>query len=241
MCNDARMIIRERFRGPLDAVHGGYACGAYSALLDGRPADVTLRNRTPFNAPLEVNEFGEGVRVMLGDAVLAEVVPTTLDIDAVAPVTVESAEAAAAGFPWYEKHPSDGECFACGPGRAVGDGLRIFPGPVVGREVVAGPWTPTESDADAAGNALPEMLIATLDCTAFLGGVCFDPAGVRSSVLGRLRSEVYGRPQVGETCVSVGWFLGRDGRKLDVGSALFDGSGDLLALGRATWIELRTA
>jgi len=235
-----RMIIPERFRGPHDAAHGGYASGVYSALLGGRSAEVTLRNRTPLDTPLEVEVVDEGVRVMLGDTLLAEVVPAPIDFDAVAPVSVESAQLATAGFPWYERHPSDGECFACGPGRLVGDGLRIFPGPVAGREVVAGPWTPTASDVDSAGKALPEMVIATLDCTAFLGGVCFEPGG-GPSLLGRLRSEVYGRPQAGQTCVSVGWLLGRDGRKLNVGSALFDGSGELLAIGRATWIELRTA
>ncbi|MDP2014791.1 MAG: hypothetical protein Q8L05_11255 [Actinomycetota bacterium] len=233
------MIIPERFRGPRDAAHGGYACGVYSSLLDG-PAEVTLRNRTPLNTALEVQEFEDGVRVMQGEDVLAVVAPATLELDVLAPVSVDAASAAMAGFPWYEKHPSDGECFACGPGRAIGDGLRIFPGPVAGREVVAAPWTPTASDADADGTVLSEMLIATLDCTAFLGGVCFDPGG-GPSLLGRLRSEVFHQPQLGQTCVSVGWFLGRDGRKLDVGSALFNEKGDLLALGRATWIELRSA
>jgi hypothetical protein len=233
------MIIPKRFCGPRDAAHGGYASGVYSKLIEG-PAEVTLRSRTPLDTPLEVQEFEDGVRVTLGDDVLALVTPVTLDFDAVAPVSVEAAEAAMAGFPWYEQPPAGGECFACGPGREIGDGLRIFPGPVAGRDVVAGPWTPTASDADATGEVLPEMLIATLDCTAFLGGINVDP-GVGSSVLGRLRSEVYGRPKVGETCVSVGWFLGRDGRKLDVGSGLFNGSGELLALGRATWIQLRTA
>jgi hypothetical protein len=235
-----RMIIPARFRGPQDAAHGGYASGVYSALVGGGSAEVTLRGRTPLDTAVDVHMTDDGARVTLGEAVLAEVVPAAMNLDAVPAVSVELATAAQAGFPWYEKHPSAGECFACGPGRAVGDGLRIFPGPVAGREVVAGPWTPTASDADDAGNVLPEMLIATLDCTAFLGGVCFDPGG-GPSLLGRLRSEVYKRPQLGQICVSVGWFIGRDGRKLDVGSALFDESGDLLALGRATWIELRTA
>ncbi|MDO9486030.1 MAG: hypothetical protein Q7K25_08235 [Actinomycetota bacterium] len=232
------MIIPERFRGPRDAAHGGYASGVYSSLIDG-PAEVTLRNRTPLDTPVEVQEFDEGVRVVLGEDLLAVVAPTVLDFDVVAPVSVEAADAAMAGFPWYDRHPSDGECFACGPGREVGDGLRIFPGPVAGREVVASPWLPTASDADAEGKVLPAMLIATLDCTAFLGGISFHP-GSAPSLLGRLRSEVYQRPHVGQTCVSVGWFLGREGRKLDVASALFNDTGDVLALGRATWIELRT-
>ena len=234
------MIIAERFRGPHGLAHGGYACGAYSQLIDG-PAEVTLRLGTPLDTEVEVHESDEGVRVMLGEGVLAVLVPTTLDIEAAAPVSVEQAETAMADFPWYERHPSDGECFACGPKREVGDGLRIFAGPVAGREVVAAPWTPTAADADAGGTALPEMVIATLDCTAFLGGSFFDPGGVRSSLLGRLRSEVYELPQLGQTCVNVGWFIARDGRKLDVGSALYSSSGDLLALGRATWIELKTA
>ena len=232
------MIIAERYRGPKNLAHGGYACGASANLIDG-PAEVTLRLGTPLDTELEVEEFDDGVRVMLGENALALVTPTTLDIDAVEPVGLAAAQAAVAGFPWYEKHPSDGECFACGPKRESGAGLRIFAGPVEGREVVAAPWLPTSAEADADGTVLPEMLIATLDCTAFLGGSFFDPVGVRSSVLGRLRSEVYSRPQVGKALVNVGWFIGRDGRKLDVGSALFTDAGDLIALGRATWIELR--
>ena len=234
------MIIAERFRGPKDLAHGGYVCGAYSQLIDG-PAEVTLRNGTPLDTEVQTRESEDGMHVMLGDTMLAMVVPTTLDIDAFGPVSVEAAQEATAGFPWYERHPSDGQCFACGPAREVGDGLRIFAGPVAGREVVAAPWTPTPAEADASGTALPEMLIATRDCTAVLGGVCFDPGGVRTSLLGRLKSEVYQLPQVGQACVNVGWYIGRDGRKLDVGSALYSSSGDLLALGRATWIELRAS
>ena len=43
----------------------------------------------------------------------------------------------------------------CGPDRAEGDGLRVFPGPVAGRGLWAAPWTPDPSVAGADGRALP--------------------------------------------------------------------------------------
>ena len=42
----------------------------------------------------------------------------------------------------------------------------------------------------------------------------------------------------GEPHVVTGWRLGREGRKMLAGSALFTAGGDLAALGVATWIQL---
>ena len=46
-------------------------------------------------------------------------------------------------------------------------------------------------------------------------------------------------PVEGERCVSIGWPIGEDGRKLYAGTALISETGDLLALARQTWIVPR--
>jgi hypothetical protein len=60
-------------------------------------------------------------------------------------------------------HPFPG-CFVCGPNRAPGDGLRIFPGMVAASDAVAALWTPDATLCDARGRVAPEFLWAALDC-----------------------------------------------------------------------------
>ena len=79
-------------------------------------------------------------------------------------------------------------CFVCGPTRDEGDGLRIFPGPVEGRELYAAPWTPDDSVADDEGIVRPEFVWAALDCPS---GIVTDLFGdVGRILLGRLAAEL---------------------------------------------------
>jgi hypothetical protein len=126
----------------------------------------------------------------------------------------------------------------CGPEREDGDGLRIFPGTVEGRDVVAAPWTPTRSVCDASGVVQPEIVWAALDCPSWFGILAFE-VGAKYALLGQLTARIHRRPGERERCVVVGWASGRDGRKLHGGSALYDSDGSLLASGAATWIELK--
>jgi hypothetical protein len=47
------------------------------------------------------------------------------------------------------------------------------------------------------------------------------------------------RPDEGERCVSVGWSLGSDGRKLFAGTALLGEDGRPCAVARQVWVEPR--
>ncbi|MFZ1411314.1 MAG: hypothetical protein WAS07_07650, partial [Micropruina sp.] len=129
------------------------------------------------------------------------------------------------------------ECFVCGTDRGPGDGLRIFPGPVSGRPLAAAPWTPDEA---VVSDALvrPEIVWAALDCPSLFGWVCFH-RWETPLLLGRFTAEIHRLPRLGEPCVSIGWFLERDGRKHHTGAALRTADGELLGLSRATWIALR--
>ena len=84
-----------------------------------------------------------------------------------------------------------------------------------------------------------EFLWAALDCP------CGWAAWKRVSVLlpetpyillGRFVAEVKVQPAAGEKCITIGWPIGNEGRKLFSGSAIFAENGELLAAGRTTWI-----
>jgi hypothetical protein len=112
------------------------------------------------------------------------------------------------------------------PGARARRRPRIFAGPVAGRtDIVATPWIPLEVSA--------EIVWAAIDCPgAFAVGF-----GVRGEpVLGRMTARILAVPAEGARCVSIGWRLGVDGRKLYAGTALLSEEGDVLALARQTWI-----
>jgi hypothetical protein len=218
-----RLVIDNRFRGPSASGNGGYTCGIVAALVGG-PTQVTLRLPPPLDRPLDVQRDGDVVRVLDGESVVAEAAPAQIELELPEPVSFDDATRAAA--PDLESEFP--ECFVCGHART--DGLRIFAGPVAGRDVVAAPWVP---GADAVG---PEFVWAALDCPgAYATGVL----GRGTVLLGRLAARVGRVPHAGERCVVVGWSLGDDGRKHHAGTALFGEAGDVLGVGRALWIEPR--
>lgn len=232
------ITIPRRFCGPPESANGGYACGVAAAQLgeSAGAVEVTLRSPPPLDTPIEVERTATGAILRHGAQLVAEVVPATLSLEPPAPVSFDDAARATAGYPWLTGHPFPG-CFVCGPARAEGDGLRIFPGAVAGRDVAAAPWIPDASLADEAGRVRPEIIWSVLDCPSWFGLSCFH-ASEGLAVLGRLAAELRERPRAGERLVCAGWLVRRDGRKSHVGSALFGARGELLALGRATWITV---
>lgn len=237
------IVIDRRFRGPPDSGNGGYTCGLVAARVDG-PAEVTLHLPPPLGEPLTVGPGdGGSVRVLEGDALVAEGVQREderLGIDVPEPVSVVDAERAAAGSPLHE-HPEEHPfptCFVCGPQRAPDDGLRILVGPVPGRSVAADAWTPAADLAGADGVVRPEFVWAALDCSGGVGSWLADPIGGNPFVLGRMAVTISGPVLAGAPHVAVGWRAGRDGRKVTAGSAVFTAGGELAGLARATWIQL---
>jgi hypothetical protein len=53
-----------------------------------------------------------------------------------------------------------------------------------------------------------------------------------------MTARVLAVPPAGARCVVVGAVAATDGRKAQVGSALYDQDGELLAQARSTWIEI---
>jgi len=228
------LTVARRFCGPDDSANGGYTCGVLASVLGGGPVEVTLRSPPPLDRPMDVEHDGSGAHLTAGGRLVAEARPATLALSPPPAPGLDEAIRASGRFPWREAHLYP-RCFVCGPKRAPGDGLCIYPGAVEGRDVAAAPFVPDATLADARGRLRPEIAWAALDCPSWFGFQCFNAFdGV--ILLGQLAARIDALPRAGDRCVSVGWSLGRDGRKIRCASALYSEDGALLALGRATWI-----
>jgi hypothetical protein len=233
------LTIDARYNGPPGSANGGYACGAVAAALpDGAgAAEVTLRTPPPLDAPMRIKPRDDGIVVLSDDDVLvAEGHRVAAEFDSPSAVDFEMAVQASRGYPGFEHHSYPG-CFVCGPERAIGDGLRLFPGAVSGRRVVAAPWIPNDSVGDEDGVVRDEVLWGALDCPSWFAWSAFEPFDGRP-LLGRLAAEILERPRAGDRLVSVAWPISRDGRKIYAGASLFTAAGALLARSRATWLTV---
>ena len=218
------ITIERRFRGPLDSGNGGYTSGRLAAFVDG-PAEVTLRLPPPLERPLSVVRDDGLVRLLDGEALVAEARPAAPALEPPAPPSLADAEKAAAAHV-HLSGESFAECFTCG--LRPDDGLCIHVGPVEGTDLHATPWTATEVS--------PEVVWAAIDCP---GAWAVGAPGRGEIVLGRMTAEIVRLPAEGEACIVTAWPLGEDGRKLYAGTALFTAEGELLALARQTWIQPR--
>ena len=226
------IVIDPRFRGPPHSANGGYACGVVGERIDGI-ATATLRRPPPLDVPLSLEGDTEQVRLLNGEDLVGEAVPDSLDIVVPTGPDFETAVAASKGYAGFVAHPFP-TCFVCGPDRAPGDGLRIFPGRLDDSAVVAAPWTPDESLAGAWGGVVGRRHVwAALDCPSYFG---LDDTPM--ALLGRLTARIDRLPEIGERLVAIGWPMGVEGRKHLAGSALLDADGEDIAAAQATWIEI---
>jgi hypothetical protein len=233
------VTIPRRFNGPPESGNGGYSCGVLGTLVDAPAVEVTLRAPPPLERELRVEERDEGLAAVDGDTVVAEARPVELELEVPTPVPLAEALEADARSTYRdaEKHWFD-TCFVCGPSRAEGDGLRMFPGPLDGRELFATVFRPDESLADADGRVLPEVVWASLDCPTSAPIADWDDQRP-PSVLARLAVRVQAPVEAGRAYVAMSWPLGEDGRKRSAGAALYDEDGLPVAVSRALWIELK--
>lgn len=226
VCEGLGMIVPARFNGPPGSGNGGWCAGAFAAAAGARPGgpphQVTLRVPPPLETPLELRDGS----VWADRTLVAEVTEAADAGPGVPGVPFAEAVTASRGYPGFTAHPFPG-CYVCGPDRAPGDGLRIFPGPLPGDRTAA-PWT-------VPGEVTPETVWAALDCP---GGWTAIGSGGRPYVLGRITAAVGALPGPGTECVVAGALSGVDGRKATVDSALYGPDGERLAYARATWLAL---
>lgn len=238
-----QIIIHRRFNGPPNSGHGGYVSGIMASYI-APCAEVTLRAPPPLNRPLAIERLESGIFRLLDRGIsIAEGRPAELQLNIPNPPTLEESAIAAKAYPGFEEHPFS-TCFGCGPERAEGDGLRIFSGPVTGSEMLAAPWFPDASLAGKTGRVGTEFLWAALDCPSGWAAVKLKTILFPEAphiLLGRFIAEVKEELVIGQKCVTIGWPIKNDGRKIFSGSAVFSENGELLAAGEATWIAVKSS
>ncbi len=228
------LTVDPRYCGPPGCANGGYLAGLI-ARHSPKLLCVRLERPTPLERALEVVADADGgLRLEHSGMIHARALPTSLALQVPSAVSYRDALEASRHFVGFTHHAFP-RCFVCGPLRARGDGLRIFAGRVPGRDLVAAPWVPDPALAGSDGKVLPEFMSAALDCPGYFAA----REDALPMLLGEFTTHVDRCVHVDEPCVILGWRIRTSGRKYEVGSALFDGSGELCARARAVWIEPR--
>lgn len=226
--------ISPRFCGPSQSGNGGYVCGRLAKHVSG-PASVRLKVPPPLEVEMTIEVSDGSARLLRGTTVIGEARPTEFELSPPPPPTFREAETAARSYSGFTRH-SFPNCFVCGPKRAAADGMRLFPGRIDGRSVVAAPWIPDATLAAASNKVGTEFLWAALDCPSAFS---FLPvAEGQAVVLGELCVRIDAPVSPGDRCIVMGWPVRVEGRKHFAGSAVFTESGGLIACGLATWIEV---
>lgn len=194
---------------------------------------VRLRLPPPLETPLELVAGDDGeVELRHEEELVAVAGPAgAVDWSDPEPVALEVARALAGSYAGLVRHPFP-TCFSCGPRRAVGDGLRIFPGRLDPARVAAS-WVPAPS-VTADGVAGRAVTWAALDC---VGGWSSDLEN-RPMVLGEMVARVLSPPQEVAPYVAVGTHRWTEGRKTRTASALFSPDGQVVAQAEQLWISV---
>jgi len=248
------VIIKRRFCGPPQSGNGGYVCGLLGDALGGA-ATVRLFRPPPLEKQLTLTLQEGEAQLLDGDQLVAK--GWRDEVAVTCPSLPEFADSVAAArhFSGFTEHAFPG-CFVCGPERASGDGLRIFPGHLPDSPVVAAPWIPDASllptvdhggssdcahdpdgNSKAAGQRVDRVFIwAALDCTSAFPMLPV-PAG-KALVLGQMSVQINQDVTVGEPCILLGWPVQQEGRKHHAASAVVGEKGAVVAVARATWVEV---
>ena len=226
--------ISRRFCGPSQSGNGGYVCGRLARHVIG-PALVRLRVPPPLEVELQVQTSDRGAALLHGTRLIAEARPVKFDAVPPSAPSFSEAEAASRTYCGFVQH-SFPYCFVCGTRRSVGDGLRLYPGDTEDRSMVVTPWVPDASLASGSSEVGMEFLWSALDCPSAFAFLPL-PDGKRV-VLGELCARIESAVLPFDKCVVTGWQIAVDGRKHVAGSAVFSELGKVIAVGRATWIEI---
>ena len=229
------IVIASRFNGLPGIALGGYVGGILAR--GSAKAEVTLRAPVRLDHPYSTMQQPDGSEELRdGDAVLAVARTASIEIDPPGSVGLEEARGASELYIGRQRHLVPA-CFTCGPARPEGDGLRIFPGPVAGRAVVAAPWTPAPSLADPTGQVGPEFVWSALDCPSIWALIYNGPPDTdEKAVTARLAIEQISPVFAGDPHVIVGWKIGETGRSRVAGGAIYSADGSLVTRARHTLV-----
>lgn len=223
-----------RYEGIPGLALGGYLCGLAAGAI-GATAEVSLRRPVRVPATL-THEYGEASSVLRHQGeVVAEGRAYSSPFAQPPPVSLSDAQAAEATYAGLRVNlfPS---CFACGPARSPGDGLRLFPGRVRQTEALACRWTPfPSSQADPTVPA--EIVWAAVDCPGIWALVlATSPDSTERAVTGSIAAQLIHPVKAGQQYVVIAWPLGREGRKLYAGTAICSPDGEPQMMAKQTMI-----
>ncbi len=228
--------IGKQFCGPSFSGHGGYTCGILAQRIDG-VTEVTLRKAIPLETKLSViNQPDKSIQLLDGDTIIATAQATQFQLSLPSSPNYAEAVKASKNYIGLSEAYLYPECFCCGRNRQPGEGLRIFPGKLNGKNLVAAPWIPNNWLQNESGRIKNEFLWAALDCP---GGIACMGDKIQPLLLGKFAVAIKEPPKAGQRCVVVGWQISQERRKRLAGSALYSDEGKLLAFGKATWIQPR--
>ncbi|HEV7632940.1 MAG TPA: hotdog fold domain-containing protein [Steroidobacteraceae bacterium] len=231
------ILVAARFCGPPGSANGGYICGLTAGRI-AQPVTVRLLRPPPLERAMSLQPVPDGTWAVDCDGQRVIEARPSEPLDPAIPESpgyLQALDAALHGTDLHD-HPCPG-CFVCGPQRRRGDGLRIFAGPLSGRDEVAAAWLPDASLPQTNGRIAPAIMSAALDCPGFHAL----RTGPRLWLLGEFSVHIDRLVHVDEPCVIVGWKIAAKGRKAVVGTVLFDEDGEPCAWARGTWIEPRVA
>lgn len=230
------MVIHERFRSFSTRALGGYVGGVLAKAI-GNSVEVRFLKPVMIGARLDLERLNRGQAVLRdSQSPVAEATAMKLDMEPPAVVGPAEAKAASRSYPGFA-YPLVSGCFGCGPSRAEGDGLRVFPGWIPERSMVAAVWLPHASVADVEGHVWTEAIWSALDCPAVWALIATTPTDSENRVVtGTCVVEIIEPVMLGEEYVVLGWPLGTDGRKLLAGAAVMSRGGDLHALAKHTCV-----
>jgi hypothetical protein len=245
---DVNIVVGRRFRGPDGGGgtgNGGYFCGLVAVAAGVRGVEIKRATGVPVDRPMTVRVNERGAEVHDEEGLVARASSEEIPVVAPAAPSLAAAREASARFLGQlergEVTHTFPECFVCGHRRGVGDGLRLFPGPLDGDRVeVPGTrvaaWRPDAAFLDASGRLRAEFVWSALDCPG--GWAIAGPANT-----GTLQVEVLAPVDGGQELIVMGWPMAgpsRPGsRRRYAGTAMFDGTGRLLARGAAIWVAPR--
>jgi hypothetical protein len=230
-----QLVIDKRYQGLPGVTVGGYLAGLAASDL-GPSVAVTLSRAVPTGSAVTFERADGGVRLLVDGELVASAAVEPFQSTAAESISREQAISASKRYPGRDYHLFP-DCFTCGPNRVPGDGLRIFPGPVEGRQLVACQWQPPPSVCQPNGVVEPEFLWAALDCPAIWGLIVHGGMQPHDrAVSGRLALHRRAPVRGDAPNVVIGWPIDRQGRKVIAGAAIYGEDGDLLVEARQTMI-----
>jgi hypothetical protein len=224
--------ISPRFCGPPKSGNGGYVAGTLASYSQV-PVRVRLRKPPPLDVPLRVHRLeGNKLELRCEDELVGEATPHDFTLEVPPAPSYAEALNVSRRYVGFHHHPFP-TCFVCGPKRARGDGLRIFPSTYGDSNLVIAPWLPDATLGDEAGKVYARFMWAALDCPGWFAAT----NEARTMLLGEIAATIDRRVHISESCVVAGWKLAAEGRKHRVATVLYDGDGEPCARAIATWIE----